>query len=144
MFCLPLSFDICLWFAKNKGFRMKITRLDHVQLAMPPGGEELARAFYGRILNLRELEKPEPLQAKGGCWFAAAGVELHLGVQADFVPATKAHPGLRVADLAAAKTHLLAAGILVVADESGVGVRRFYVNDPFGNRLEFMQEGDTF
>ncbi|MBK8903672.1 MAG: glyoxalase [Anaerolineaceae bacterium] len=123
---------------------MRITRLDHVQLAMPPGGEEQAREFYGRILHLRELEKPEPLKAKGGCWFAGQGVELHLGVQADFVPATKAHPGLRVADLAAAQAELEAAGITIVADESGVGVRRFYVNDPFGNRLEFMQEGDTF
>ncbi|WP_420641491.1 VOC family protein [Candidatus Leptofilum sp.] len=123
---------------------MKITRLDHVQLAMPPGGEEQARAFYGRILNLRELEKPEPLQAKGGCWFAGEGLELHLGVQADFVPATKAHPGLRVADLEAVQAHLQAAGIPIVADTSGVRVRRFYVNDPFGNRLEFMQEGDSF
>jgi catechol 2,3-dioxygenase-like lactoylglutathione lyase family enzyme len=123
---------------------MKITRLDHVQLAMPPGGEEEARDFYGRILHLRELEKPEPLRAKGGCWFAGDGVELHLGVQADFVPATKAHPGLRVADLAAAQAALSAAGILITADDSGVNVRRFYVNDPFGNRLEFMQEGDTF
>ncbi len=123
---------------------MKITRLDHVQLAMPPGGEEMARAFYGRILNLRELEKPAQLKAKGGCWFAGEGLELHLGVQADFVPATKAHPGLRVADLAAAQAHLEAAGIAIVEDDSGVGVRRFYVNDPFGNRLEFMQEGDTF
>ena len=123
---------------------MKITGLDHVQLAMPPGGEAKAQHFYGRILNLRELEKPEPLRAKGGCWFAGDGLELHLGVQADFVPATKAHPGLRVADLNAAQAHLQAAGIPIIADESGVGVRRFYVNDPFGNRLEFMQEGDKF
>lgn len=123
---------------------MKLTRLDHVQLAMPPGGEEDARMFYGRILNLRELEKPEPLKAKGGCWFAGTGLELHLGVQADFIPATKAHPGLRVANLEAARAHLQAAGIQIVTDESGVRVRRFYVNDPFGNRLEFMQEGDTF
>lgn len=123
---------------------MRITRLDHVQLAMPPGGEEQAREFYGRILHLRELAKPEPLRAKGGCWFAGDGVELHLGVQADFMPATKAHPGLRVADLAEARAELAAAGIAITADDSGVGVRRFYVNDPFGNRLEFMQEGDTF
>lgn len=122
---------------------MKITRLDHVQLAMPPGGEEQAREFYGRILHLRELEKPEPLKAKG-CWFAGEGVELHLGVQADFVPATKAHPGLRVADLVAAQAALSAAGVAIIADESGVAARRFYVNDPFGNRLEFMQEGDSF
>ena len=123
---------------------MKITRLDHVQLAMPPGGEEAARAFYGRILQLHELEKPEALKSKGGCWFAGDGLELHLGVQADFVPATKAHPGLRVADLDAARAHLQAAGIAITEDKSGVTVRRFYVNDPFGNRLEFLQEGDEF
>src|SRR5690606_14828207 len=118
---------------------MKITRLDHVQLAMPPGGEEEARDFYGRILHLRELEKPEALKAKGGCWFAGQGVELHLGVQVDFAPATKAHPGLRVADLAAAQAELVAADITIEPDDSNVKVRRFYVNDPFGNRLEFMQ-----
>lgn len=123
---------------------MKITRLDHVQVAMPPGGEEKAREFYGRILNLREIEKPAQLQAKGGCWFAGAGLELHLGVQVDFVAATKAHPGLRVADLDATRDHLQAAGVSIVADQSGVALRRFYVNDPFGNRLEFMQEGDSF
>ena len=123
---------------------MKITRLDHVQLAMPPSSEEEAREFYGRILNLHEREKPEALKAKGGCWFAADGLELHLGVQADFVPARKAHPGLRVADLEAARAHLQAAGVSIVEDQSGVEMRRFYVNDPFGNRLEFMQEGDTF
>ena len=75
---------------------MQITRLDHIQLAMPPGGEEAAREFYGRILKLREIEKPEQLKAKGGCWFAGDNLELHLGVQVDFVPASKAHPGLRV------------------------------------------------
>ena len=123
---------------------MKITRLDHVQLAMPPGGEARAREFYGRILQLQEIEKPAQLQAKGGCWFAGDGLELHLGVQKEFVPATKAHPGLRVADLDAARDHLQAAGILITEDRSGVAVRRFYVNDPFGNRLEFMQEGDCF
>ena len=123
---------------------MQIIRLDHVQLAMPSGGEEKAREFYGRILNLREIAKPGPLKARGGCWFSNKGLELHLGVQTDFVPAKKAHPGLRVADLAAAKAHLVAEGVMIVEDQSGVAMRRFYVNDPFGNRLEFMQEGDDF
>jgi catechol 2,3-dioxygenase-like lactoylglutathione lyase family enzyme len=123
---------------------MQITRLDHVQLAMPLGGEDKAREFYGRILNLREVEKPEQLKAKGGCWFVGEGLNLHMGVQADFVPAKKAHPGLRVADLAVAKAHLEAEGVMIVEDQSGVTMRRFYVSDPFGNRLEFMQEGDDF
>lgn len=126
------------------GSPMQITRLDHVQLAMPPGGEEKAREFYGRLLNLSEIKKPEPLKANGGCWFAGDGLELHLGVQDDFLPASKAHPGLRVADLEAARQHFLAAGIAIIEDRSGVALRRFYVNDPFGNRLEFMQEGDSF
>ena len=111
---------------------------------MPPGGEKKAREFYGRILNLHEIKKPAQLQAKGGCWFVGDGLELHLGVQANFVPASKAHPGLRVADLDAARDHLQDAGIPITDDSSGVAVRRFYVNDPFGNRLEFMQEGDNF
>lgn len=87
-----------------------IVGIDHVQLAMPPGAEKMARHFYGQLLGLTEVEKPEPLRGRGGCWFAAPGVTLHLGVQVDFVPARKAHPALLVRDLPG---FLLVCGLLV-------------------------------
>jgi catechol 2,3-dioxygenase-like lactoylglutathione lyase family enzyme len=123
---------------------MRITGLDHVQLAMPAGQEETARRFYAAILGLAEVEKPEPLRARGGCWFSGPGVALHLGVEADFAPARKAHPALRVADLEDARAHLAAAGVAITPDDTLPHVRRFYVADPFGNRIEIVQEGDEY
>ena len=106
-------------------------RIDHVQVAAPPGCEEAARAFYGGVLGLRELEKPDALRKRGGVWFE----QLHVGVEEDFRPARKAHPALVVDDL-----DELAARIGdVVWDDAVPGVRRFYASDPFGNRLEFLQ-----
>ena len=106
-------------------------RLDHVQVAAPSGCEEAARAFYGDVLGLRELEKPDALRGRGGVWFE----RLHVGVEADFRPARKAHPAFLVEDLDA-----LAARIGDVEwDDAVPGVRRFYASDPFGNRLEFVQ-----
>ena len=122
---------------------MEIVGLDHVQLAMPPGGEEKARWFYAGVLGLTEVEKPEPLRARGGCWFAGEDTQIHLGVQPDFVPATKAHPALRVANLEEARRRFLEFDVAIIPDRSGLGVRRFYVDDPFGNRLEFLQEGEV-
>jgi len=125
--------------------QVQITGLDHVQLAMPPNGEAQARAFYGNLLGLLEVPKPEPLAARGGCWFEGAGVSLHLGVQTnEFVPAKKAHPALLVADIVEARAALETAGIAIQPDEAVPGVRRFYALDPFGNRLEFIQHGDGF
>jgi len=121
-----------------------IVGLDHVQLAMPPGGEEQARAFYGGLLGMAEIPKPEPLAARGGCWFEAHGVQLHLGVEEPFVPARKAHPALRVADLERLRAALQSAGVALTPDEAVPGVRRFYVTDPFGNRIECIQDGDGF
>lgn len=123
---------------------MQITGLDHVQLAMPAGQEDAARRFYADILGLAEVDKPAPLRARGGCWFSGPGVALHLGVEADFAPARKAHPALRVADLAAAQAHLAAAGVAITPDATLPHVRRFYVADPFGNRIEILQEGDRY
>jgi len=123
---------------------MQIVGLDHVQLAMPPGGEAEARRFYGEVLGLVEVEKPAPLAAKGGCWFEASGTAVHLGVQADFVPARKAHPAFRVADLEACYRALETAGVTATWDSSVPGVRRLHAFDPFGNRLEFIQDGDSF
>ena len=113
---------------------MAIDGLDHIQIAMPAGGEEQARAFYAGRLGLTEIDKPEALRARGGCWFRGGGVELHLGVQADFTPATKAHPGFRVDDFEAA--HAEFGGEI---DTKVEGVRRLFVDDPFGNRLELAE-----
>ncbi len=121
-----------------------IVGLDHVQLAMPPGAEELARQFYEGVLGLTEVEKPQPLQKRGGCWFVGPGTHIHLGAQADFVPARKAHPAFWVQDLQLFFAHLQRAGVVVEWDHSVAGVRRFYAYDPFGNRLEFIQDGQGF
>jgi len=115
--------------------RATAATLDHVQVAMPPGGEDAARRFYAGLLGLREMEKPEPMRATGGVWFDPG---VHLGVERDFAPARKAHPGLRVADLDAIAARLADAGSDVEWDERWPGVRRFYTRDPFGNRLELL------
>jgi catechol 2,3-dioxygenase-like lactoylglutathione lyase family enzyme len=109
--------------------------LDHVQVAMPAGGEDAARRFYTGLLGLAEIAKPEPLRATGGVWFEPG---LHLGVEAEFRPARKAHPGLRMADLDATAARLEAAGADVEWDERWPDVRRLYTHDPFGNRLELL------
>lgn len=118
---------------------MKVTGLHHVQLAMPAGGEDQARAFYGRVLGLTEVEKPRALRARGGCWFEAAGVRLHLGVEVGFRPARKAHPALAVDDLPALVRRLAKAGFPPRREEPLPGFDRVYVDDPFGNRIEFLQ-----
>lgn len=121
-----------------------ITGLDHIQLAMPEGAEEQARSFYRDLLGLREVEKPAPLQPRGGCWFEGDGVIIHMGVEQEFRPARKAHPALLVGDLEAAREALAASGVQLTPDETLAEVRRFYAADPFGNRIEFIQEGDGF
>jgi len=118
---------------------MFVTGIDHVQVAAPAGCEAEARAFYGDLLGLEELPKPEPLAARGGCWFRAGAQELHVGVEDPFTPARKAHPGLVVGDLDALATRLRAAGIEVLYDDTIRGAKRFHAADPFGNRLEFRQ-----
>lgn len=123
---------------------MMIRGLDHVQLAMPPGGEGQARAFYGGLLGMEELAKPGPLAARGGCWFAAPGAQIHLGVEEPFVPARKAHPALLVADLEGLAARLRAAGVPLRADDAGLDRRRLYADDPFGNRIELIADGDGF
>lgn len=123
---------------------MPIVALDHIQLAMPPGGEAKARQFYSDILGFPEVSKPPQLVKRGGCWFKGADIAVHLGVQPDFVPARKAHPAFRVVDLISFRKMLESAGVPITADDSLPHVRRFYAADPFGNRLEFIQDGDTF
>lgn len=113
--------------------------LDHVQVAAPRGCEEDARRFYGALLGLEELEKPEALRSRGGVWFRVGAQELHVGVEEPFTPATKAHPAIRVADLDGLRMRLEAAGAPIVDDDGTIpGARRFYTADPFGNRLELV------
>jgi catechol 2,3-dioxygenase-like lactoylglutathione lyase family enzyme len=108
-----------------------------VQLACPPGAEDDARAFYGGLLGLREIEKPSPLRERGGVWFECGSQQLHLGVEADFKPARKAHPALRVAN--EGELEALAERLGSVRWDCDLpGYRRFYVDDPFGNRIELL------
>lgn len=118
---------------------MPIHAIDHVQLAMPAGAEHVARGFYGALLGLPEQPKPPHLAARGGCWFESATVKVHLGVEADFRPARKAHPALLVTDLDGLVATLEAAGVAIVDDEPLEGFHRVYASDPFGNRLELME-----
>lgn len=113
--------------------------LDHVQLVMPEGGEGQARLFYGEILGLHEEAKPPHLALRGGCWFACGGLRLHLGIEANFQAARKAHPGLLVRGLSALRARLDQAGYVTSEDEPLIGYHRFYVDYPFGNRLELME-----
>lgn len=118
------------------------TGLHHAQLAMPAAAADEARRFYVGVLGMTEVEKPPVLAARGGAWFRAGGLELHLGVEDDFRPARKAHPGILVSDLDRLVDRLRAAGGEVQWDGEFPGHRRIYAHDPFGNRLEFLQPAD--
>jgi catechol 2,3-dioxygenase-like lactoylglutathione lyase family enzyme len=113
--------------------------IHHVQLAMPPAREAEARAFYQGLLGIPEVPKPPPLAARGGCWFELGAVRIHLGVEADFRPARKAHPALIVEDLTVLTSALTRAGFPIRTDEVIDGFTRVYVDDPFGNRIELME-----
>ena len=119
-----------------------ITGIDHVQLAMPAGQEQRAREFYAGALGLTEVPKPPHLAARGGVWFENAGAKIHLGVDQDFRPARKAHPGLLVTDLRGLIDALRRAGYEVRDGEPLAGYVHAYFEDPFGNRLELMQHAD--
>jgi catechol 2,3-dioxygenase-like lactoylglutathione lyase family enzyme len=118
---------------------MSVVGLDHVQLAMPEGGEEAARAFYGGLLGLSEVPKPPHLAVQGGCWFEQGTVKVHLGVERDFAPARKAHVAFLVRDLSGLRRRLAAAGVEARDDQPLDGYDRTYVADPFGNRIELME-----
>jgi catechol 2,3-dioxygenase-like lactoylglutathione lyase family enzyme len=123
--------------------RVSVIGLDHVQLSMPPGRERDARRFYVDVLGLREVDKPGQLGPRGGCWFVAPGIAVHLGIDQRFIAARKAHPALVVTDLAAARESLAAAGAPIYEDDSGLTVKRFYTEDPFGNRIELIDPRDA-
>jgi catechol 2,3-dioxygenase-like lactoylglutathione lyase family enzyme len=118
---------------------LTIVGVDHIQLAMPAGQEHTARHFYVEVLGLTEIRKPVHLAARGGAWFENADVKIHLGVDPDFRPARKAHPGLLVTNLQALMQALRSAGHEVADGEPLSGYEHAYVDDPFGNRLELMQ-----
>jgi len=119
--------------------KFRICSLDHVQLAMPPGQEDAARAFYIGILRLIEIPKPPNLARRGGVWFESGSARLHLGVEQDFRPARKAHPALLVRNLASLIQNLESAGLALAKDEPLEGYDRVYVSDPFGNRIELLE-----
>ena len=116
---------------------------DHVQVAMPRGEEERARAFYSGLLGLREIPKPGATAARGGAWFECGELQLHLGVEEPFAPARKAHPALRIRGYDALLASLIASGYPVVQDTSVPGVTRSFVSDPFGNRIELIDGGNA-
>ncbi len=110
---------------------------------MPAGAEVTARAFYAGVLSLQEVAKPPELADRGGCWFAAGQIAIHLGVEVEFHAAAKAHPALIVRDMPAVRVSLAAASIVLEDDDSGLDVRRCYVRDPFGNRIELVDANDA-
>jgi len=114
------------------------TAIDHVQLDMPAGAEDTARSFYRDILGMSEIPKPPELAKRGGCWFESGSVQIHLGVEADFRPARKAHPALRCADYDELTIKLRSAGFEVSPDALIPGVHRCHISDPFGNRIELI------
>jgi catechol 2,3-dioxygenase-like lactoylglutathione lyase family enzyme len=118
--------------------RTPFSAIDHVQLSMPWGEEDRARAFYGELLGMIELPKPTELAKRGGCWFESGSVQLHLGVEDDFRAARKAHPALRCPDYDGFVARLRAGGVTVADDRSIPGVRRCHISDPFGNRIELI------
>jgi catechol 2,3-dioxygenase-like lactoylglutathione lyase family enzyme len=113
--------------------------IDHVQIAAPAGCEQQARSFFGGLLGLEEIEKPEPLRSRGGCWFRVGSRQLHIGVEKEFRPATKAHPAFGVNDTEGLFEKLSGAGVRCLWDDAPGNVRRFYAEDPWGNRLEFTE-----
>lgn len=120
-----------------------VVGIDHVQLSMPPGGEDTARSFYVEVLGLREVRKPPELADRGGCWFLGAAAAIHLAPESDFRPHARAHPALVVRDLSTARKALEEAGVAIEEDDSDLPVRRCYIHDPFGNRIELDDARDA-
>jgi trans-aconitate 2-methyltransferase len=115
-----------------------VSALDHAQLAMPEGEEEAGRGFYGGVLGMVEMPKPPVLAARGGCWFSGHRADIHLGVERDFRPAVKAHVAVAVTDVDEMAARVAAAGRRVTWDDELAPRRRFFTDDPFGNRIEIL------
>jgi catechol 2,3-dioxygenase-like lactoylglutathione lyase family enzyme len=118
---------------------MPVQRVDHVQLAMPPGGEDRARQFYDGVLGIPEVPKPADMAKRGGCWFERGELKVHLGVEPEFRAARKAHPAFIVSELVALVAQIRSAGYPVKEDRTLSGYFRVFVDDPFGNRVELME-----
>jgi catechol 2,3-dioxygenase-like lactoylglutathione lyase family enzyme len=119
--------------------RIEFKRIDHVQLSIPAGGEEAARRFYGGLLGLEEIEKPEALKSNGGIWYKIADAQLHLGVE-DCKEKTRRHPAFEVEGLEAIKVYFQQAGVQIRDETPIPGTSRFSFYDPFGNRIEFLEK----
>lgn len=117
---------------------MGVVRIDHVQLAYPPGRDDEARRFYGEVMGFAEVEKPAAMAVRGGMWFQAGPVGIHLGVEPGFIASKKAHPALVVDDLDALVARVTAAGCPWKPSDELPGVRRGHIQDPFGNRIELI------
>ena len=116
-----------------------IEKVDHIQVAAPQGSEAEAIGFYSGVLGMNEIEKPQPLKARGGVWFEFGSFQLHVGIEEPFVPAKKAHPAFKVSGYEEMQKQLKEKGVSVKVDDSLPGVERFFIFDPFGNRLEFLK-----
>ncbi|ASK60951.1 glyoxalase [Virgibacillus phasianinus] len=113
--------------------------IDHIQLAAPTGSEDKARKFFVDLLGFEEIEKPVPLRQNGGVWFMAGSIQLHIGVEESFIPAGKAHPAFHVKNIEGLQDYLRSKNINYIEDDRLPGANRFYLHDPFGNRLEFLE-----
>ena len=116
-----------------------IKRIDHIQLAAPIGSEDEARSFFQGVLSLDEVEKPHELKKNGGVWFSNGHIHIHVGIEEPFIPAKKAHPAFEVSDIEALASQITEKGVSIQHDDRLPGAKRFYVSDPFGNRLEFLE-----
>ncbi|MDQ0207927.1 VOC family protein [Alkalicoccobacillus murimartini] len=120
-----------------------LSSIHHVQLAAPKGSEDQARTFYTEILGFTEVEKPAQMKVNGGCWFEQGTISLHIGIETPFVPAEKAHPAFYTEDLDGLVEHLKQHNITVEFDTRYEGFKRFYVYDPFNNRIEILQRQEA-
>ncbi|MEV4864767.1 glyoxalase [Streptomyces ossamyceticus] len=123
----------------NETLGYALSGLHHVQLAIPPGAEDRCRELWVGVPGMTELEKPPALTARGGCWFRSGSLEIHLGVEEDFHPNSKAHPGILVTSIHALAKRLEDNGVGITWDDNFPGYARFYAFDDLGNRLEFLE-----
>lgn len=134
------KFDITITNRERAGkMTFAFKAIDHIQLAAPKGSEDTARKFFKDILGFDEIEKPEALKKNGGVWFRFGNHQLHIGIEEPFLPAKKAHPAFEVENLEELKKHLTTNGVDVIEDNNLPGAQRFYISDPFGNRLELLE-----